>query len=460
SGHPAAAERLQSPQRDFGLTGPAPGVRPDGFSAAVERVTDIAGGRQTFHLSADGGARLWLDEELVVDNWPGPHVEAVLRVDLTDGRHSVHLEFNDSGGTSSFSLDTPPDRGLPTPTPSATATATPLPTRPAVTPFPTPGAAPSLTITRVDVQAADLAYSPLSGLVYAAVGAGAGAHAGELVAIDPVAGKVVGAAAMGGDPTLVAGASDGSMLYIALAGSGKVRAYDVLATAPDRVIGVGPEGSTATDLVVKPGEPRVVVAAVGTSAGHAAVVAVDDGRQLPVSLGPEVPSPRLAFADTAGALFGHGNAAAGLPIHVLRLDDQGVHLLRTVADLVSAPGADMTGAAGHLYFTTFQDIDATSLQESGRFPGANGRLLVPDPNTGAAYAAWGGALRIYRLGSHRGAGAIDVPGLGPLPHAMVRWGVDGLAIADDAAVWLVRGPAVATGGRGTGRTAWLPILIR
>jgi hypothetical protein len=93
---------------NWGRGAPAPGVNADQFSARWTRYIDVSPGNYRFTVTADDGIRLWIDNELIIDQWrhqaattynadrylgPGHHLvvvdyfentgEAVVRVSLT-----------------------------------------------------------------------------------------------------------------------------------------------------------------------------------------------------------------------------------------------------------------------------------------------------------------------------------------------------------------------------------------
>src|SRR5690606_28391368 len=54
-----------------------------------------------FHLTADDSARLWLDDQLLLDNWAGP-AEKMAFVQLSAGcRYNVRIEYRARTGSSS-----------------------------------------------------------------------------------------------------------------------------------------------------------------------------------------------------------------------------------------------------------------------------------------------------------------------------------------------------------------------
>ena len=89
--------------------GPA---RPPPASArtAGARAGRAAGGRggglHTFFVRSDGGARLWIDDKLVVDDWTD-HPARVSQGTITlqgGHRYAVKLEYHDPAGAASLRL--------------------------------------------------------------------------------------------------------------------------------------------------------------------------------------------------------------------------------------------------------------------------------------------------------------------------------------------------------------------
>ncbi len=76
------------------------------------------GGTYAFGLSSDDGSRLWIDGQLVVDNW-GLHGAGWKegRVDLAPGWHTLRIDYIDNGGSHWFEWQWTPPGGRSTPVP-------------------------------------------------------------------------------------------------------------------------------------------------------------------------------------------------------------------------------------------------------------------------------------------------------------------------------------------------------
>jgi hypothetical protein len=73
---------------------PGPGVPADDFSARWTRTLDIPAGIYIFSVLVDDGARLWVDDELIIDGWrAGPPDGFSAEIGLSDDPHTVRLEY-------------------------------------------------------------------------------------------------------------------------------------------------------------------------------------------------------------------------------------------------------------------------------------------------------------------------------------------------------------------------------
>jgi hypothetical protein len=144
---------------NWGTGSPVEGMEPDTFSVRwtgfiVPRYSES----YTFYTESDDGARLWIDDRLIIDDWADHGLEERSgRITLSAGQKvSIRLEYFDRAGRAQARLSWSSQRqtrqtvpqsqlypSLPDPTPTATPrptpTATPTPTpTPRPTPFPTP----------------------------------------------------------------------------------------------------------------------------------------------------------------------------------------------------------------------------------------------------------------------------------------------------------------------------------
>jgi len=78
---------------------PAPGLPPDNFSVRWSRTFELVPGGYRFHVRVDDGVRLWVNGQLLVDEW---HVtsptEYHANVVLEGGPTQIRIEYFDAGG--------------------------------------------------------------------------------------------------------------------------------------------------------------------------------------------------------------------------------------------------------------------------------------------------------------------------------------------------------------------------
>lgn len=77
---------------------PGPGVNIDNFSVRWTRSLVFAPGFYEFAVTHDDGARLWVDNRLVLDQWNTCCRTDTVNVFLATGPHSLRMEMFDSGG--------------------------------------------------------------------------------------------------------------------------------------------------------------------------------------------------------------------------------------------------------------------------------------------------------------------------------------------------------------------------
>jgi hypothetical protein len=61
-------------------------------------------GTYTLQVISDDGARVWVDDKLVLDAW-APHESRVDRVALAGGTHALRVHYFDAGGWAEMRLD-------------------------------------------------------------------------------------------------------------------------------------------------------------------------------------------------------------------------------------------------------------------------------------------------------------------------------------------------------------------
>jgi glucose/arabinose dehydrogenase len=100
SGAPTTERCENAINNDWGTSAPqGTGVGPDNFSVRWTGTFDFEAGDYTFSTTADDGVRMWVDGQLIIDQWrdQGATTYQATRT-LTAGPHEVKVEYYENGG--------------------------------------------------------------------------------------------------------------------------------------------------------------------------------------------------------------------------------------------------------------------------------------------------------------------------------------------------------------------------
>jgi len=100
TGSPALVRYDASVNFDWGYGSPGTGVNADQFSVRWTSSIYFGAGNYTFSVTTDDGARLWVDEQLIIDQWrdQSSTTFAATRY-LSAGYHSLRLEYYENAGS-------------------------------------------------------------------------------------------------------------------------------------------------------------------------------------------------------------------------------------------------------------------------------------------------------------------------------------------------------------------------
>lgn len=122
SGSPVLQRGEGNLDYNWGTGFPAPGVNFDQFSARWTRYIDVSPGTYQIIVTADDGIRLWVDDELLINQWHDQSATTYTASKyLGSGHHLVRVEYYENFGDSVIKVSW--TQGAPPPTP----TPTPLP---------------------------------------------------------------------------------------------------------------------------------------------------------------------------------------------------------------------------------------------------------------------------------------------------------------------------------------------
>ena len=105
SGAPALVRDDASISFDWGASPPATGVNADNLSVRWTNFVSFGGGNYTFRVTTDDGARLWVDDQLLIDQWRDqPATTFIASRSLSAGYHSLRLEYYEHTSNAAIKL--------------------------------------------------------------------------------------------------------------------------------------------------------------------------------------------------------------------------------------------------------------------------------------------------------------------------------------------------------------------
>ena len=104
-GQPALIRNDAAIDFNWGLGSPAPGLPADNFSVRWLRKQDFDTATYRFYLTVDDGARVWVDGQIVLDEWHDGSVREVYAdYPLTRGEHTVQVDYYEHLGGAEIKL--------------------------------------------------------------------------------------------------------------------------------------------------------------------------------------------------------------------------------------------------------------------------------------------------------------------------------------------------------------------
>jgi Calx-beta domain len=287
---------------------------------------------------------------------------------------------------------------------------------------------PTEFIRQIPLATNDLAYSSLTGKIYATVPSTAGSSGNSIKSIDPATGIVESSTFIGSEPNKLALSDDGHNLYVSLDGSAAVRRFDVQTNTPGLQFTLGQDSFFGRflvgDFAVAPGNPDLLAVARSSSSSEGGVAVFDNGvRRTNVASN----SNFLAFSASASKLY--GTSFSGL--QTMTVDASGV----TAGSSSSlAANARIKFSNGLIFSSAGQVINPDTNALLGTFSNANTVAFVPDTANGRAYyltsdqfGSGNFVLKAFDINTFLLLGTLSIPGATGTPTSLLRWGPNGLA---------------------------------
>lgn len=97
-GEPILVRNDEKIDFDWKRESPAKGVPKNNFSARWTRRIRFDAATYRFHITIDDGARLWVDDRMVIDEWElGAARELTIDLFLINGYHDLKIEYFEKG---------------------------------------------------------------------------------------------------------------------------------------------------------------------------------------------------------------------------------------------------------------------------------------------------------------------------------------------------------------------------
>jgi hypothetical protein len=299
-------------------------------------------------------------------------------------------------------------------------------------------------IRSLPVTANDLAYSPLTGRLYASVAA-----TSSITEIDPVSGTVGVSFVVGSQPNKLAVSGAGDYLFVGLDGlPGVVRVH-----LPSRTVGTPfPLGTpdptwgarSAEEIVVLPGSSDTIAVArrfTTVSPHHAGVAIYDGGVERTTATAVHTGSNVITLGATPGRLYGFNIESTEAGFRRMDVTPSGVTVADVTTTLLPSSVTDIDVLGGRLVASSGQIVDPESLLVLGTISGLppGQHLVEPTPATIYVVTSPFGDCRLkgYDATSLAATFDTDLPSVTGQPHSLIAAGTDRIALANGAEVLLV-----------------------
>lgn len=315
----------------------------------------------------------------------------------------------------------------------------------------------SFSVSKVPVEANDIAWDQVNQQFYLSVASGNGTNANSITALNPQTGVLGSSVSTSSEPGKLAISTDDTYIYAGLNSAASVQRYTLPALQPDINIplGSGTYGPYyAIDVETEPGVAHSVAISRGIQSVNpqerGGIVIYDDAVARPQSVPGTGPGPidSLLWNPNGQSLYGIDTELGTNSLYIMSVNSAGVQLQTQATPTGPSFGNHLhfDSATGYIYSDSGQIIDPATNATIGSFPlnaiqggfGANGnQIMVTDGALKIAYflgrtvdAATAGdyVIEAFDLTHFTLLGAIPISNVSGIPSKMIRWGSNGLAI--------------------------------
>ena len=334
----------------------------------------------------------------------------------------------------------------------------------------------AFTVSKVDIQANDMVWDPISQQIYLSVPSSNGANGDTITALDPSTGQLGISQNAGSEPDRLALASDGSYLYAGIDGSASVQRFtlpnlgmDINIPLGSDIVNIGTGGTVnygpyyAMDVEAAPGSPHTVAIVRGvwgmSPRELGGITIYDDAVARPTSVpgfgsqGNSSTIDSIQWDSSATQIYGEDNETTSFDFYVLSVNSSGVQVTKDYPGVLGGSYANLhyDATTGYVYGDYGEVVNPSTGTVVGSFPTntvqggfVDYSVMVPDGTLNIAYllgeTEWqqqttpgstGYVLEAFDLTNFTFIGAIPIP---PIPNVvgvpvkLIRWGTNGLAL--------------------------------
>lgn len=237
---------------------------------------------------------------------------------------------------------------------------------------------PMASVQVLDFSATQLVYDPYGERIYALAG-------NNLVTINPDTGEIGASTRIGGSPSWMVISDDGNYIYAVTNSTRSIRRFNTQTNTVDLqwdVADILDNGQGVRDIEPVPGRPTAVAVQHYSLCcnHHTGIVVVDNGQPLPDrtinSHGNGWGGDSITFVEGT-TLVGYTNFHSAFDLTEMRVDETGIHTLRTgLHGLLSGYNLGIVGSGGYIYSDHGTVINAQTMRVVHQMP-IRGALL-PD----------------------------------------------------------------------------------